>query len=630
MANIIKVRRSATPSAVPTTTALALGELAINTNDGKLFLKKSVLGVETIVDVTASGGGVSTFSAGTTGLTPTVATSGAVVLAGTLAVANGGTGTATPSLVAGSNITITGSFPNQTINGSASGVTSVTGTAPIASSGGATPAISIAQATTTVSGYLTSTDWNTFNNKQVAGSYLTATTGVTTFNGSTTGLTPSTATSGAITLGGTLAIANGGTGAITAPLALTALGAYASSNPSGYTNNTGTVTSVSGTAPISVATGTTTPAITIAQATTSVSGYLSSTDWNTFNGKQAALGFTPYNSTNPAGYTSNTGTVTSVGGTGTVSGLTLTGTVTGSGNLTLGGAITGFATGTGSATGTNTGDQTNVTGSSGSCTGNSATATTATTATNLSGFTNSSSANPIAGADTLTNNGIGYVTGISLFGQTDGALYGQAYSSSWEHQIYGDYRTGQIAIRGKNSGTWQAWRAVLDNTNYTSYAPSLTGSGASGSWGISVTGSSASCTGNAATATTATNVSGGSVNATTGTFSGAITSTGNITAYFSDDRLKTRHGKIENALEKLQTLDGFYYTPNEVAQAFGYEAIQDVGVSAQSVQAIMPEIVVPAPIDENYLTVRYEKLVPLLIEAIKELSEQVNQLKNKG
>jgi hypothetical protein len=52
-----------------------------------------------------------------------------------------------------------------------------------------------------------------------------------------------------------------------------------------------------------------------------------------------ALGFTPYNATNPSGYTSNTGTVTSVGGTGTVSGLTLTGTVTTSGNLTLGGTL---------------------------------------------------------------------------------------------------------------------------------------------------------------------------------------------------------------------------------------------------------------------------------------------------
>lgn len=53
-----------------------------------------------------------------------------------------------------------------------------------------------------------------------------------------------------------------------------------------------------------------------------------------------ALGFTPYNSSNPSGYTTNTGTVTSVSGAGTVSGLTLTGTVTTSGSLTLGGTLT--------------------------------------------------------------------------------------------------------------------------------------------------------------------------------------------------------------------------------------------------------------------------------------------------
>jgi hypothetical protein len=73
-------------------------------------------------------------------------------------------------------------------------------------------------------------------------------------------------------------------------------------------------------------------------------------------------------------------------------------------------------------------------------------------------------------------------------------LYSQAYSSSWQHQIAGDYRSGQIALRGKNNGTFQAWRTVLDSSNYTSYAPSLTGSGASGNWGINVTGNAATVT----------------------------------------------------------------------------------------------------------------------------------------
>jgi len=56
----------------------------------------------------------------------------------------------------------------------------------------------------------------------------------------------------------------------------------------------------------------------------------------------------------------------------------------------------------------------------------------------------------------------------------------------------------------------------------------------------------------------------------------------------------------------------------------GYDAsIIEVGVTAQSVQAVQPEAVAPAPIDAKYLTVRYERLVPLLIEAIKDLDDKI-------
>jgi hypothetical protein len=107
---------------------------------------------------------------------------------------------------------------------------------------------------------------------------------------------------------------------------------------------------------------------------------------------------------------------------------------------------------------------------------------------------------------------------------------------------------------------------------------------------------------------------------------GEIRATNNITAYYSDDRFKTNLGNIPNALFKVNTLNGFYYEANELAQSYGYEIIKEVGVSAQQVQAIMPEVVAPAPIDSKYLTVRYERLVPLLIEAIKELSAKVDRL----
>jgi len=114
--------------------------------------------------------------------------------------------------------------------------------------------------------------------------------------------------------------------------------------------------------------------------------------------------------------------------------------------------------------------------------------------------------------------------------------------------------------------------------------------------------------------------------AATGT-AGEIVATNSITAYYSDERLKTRIGPIENPLDKVSRLSGFYYHANEIAQSMGYEVKKEVGVSAQEVMEVQPEVVAPAPIDNNYLTVRYERLVPLLIEAIKELKTELDTLK---
>jgi len=113
------------------------------------------------------------------------------------------------------------------------------------------------------------------------------------------------------------------------------------------------------------------------------------------------------------------------------------------------------------------------------------------------------------------------------------------------------------------------------------------------------------------------------------TTTGEIRATNNITAYYSDDRLKTRLGPIENALDKLDSLDTFYYEANAVAQSLGYVPIKEVGLSAQQVKAIMPEVVAPAPINDKYLTVRYERLVPLLVAAINELTAKVKALEIK-
>jgi len=119
---------------------------------------------------------------------------------------------------------------------------------------------------------------------------------------------------------------------------------------------------------------------------------------------------------------------------------------------------------------------------------------------------------------------------------------------------------------------------------------------------------------------------------------GTVRSTGDVVAYYSDERLKDIEGRIESALDKVMELDGIYYRSNELAEQFGYNNKErHIGVIAQQVKKHFPEIIRQAPFDadgdkgasltgEDYITVQYEKLVAILIEAIKELNEKVNKL----
>jgi hypothetical protein len=120
---------------------------------------------------------------------------------------------------------------------------------------------------------------------------------------------------------------------------------------------------------------------------------------------------------------------------------------------------------------------------------------------------------------------------------------------------------------------------------------------------------------------------------------GEIRATNNITAYFSDERLKKNIIPITDALAKVNSLRGVLYQSNEIAEQYGYTDTQiQVGVLAGDVKKVQPEVVKPAPFDidkdgnsisgENYMTVQYEKLVPLLIESIKELTAKVNKLES--
>ena len=128
------------------------------------------------------------------------------------------------------------------------------------------------------------------------------------------------------------------------------------------------------------------------------------------------------------------------------------------------------------------------------------------------------------------------------------------------------------------------------------------------------------------------------------TCGGNLNVVSDITAFTSDMRLKTNLMRIPNALEKVQNLSGYYFDWKNKVRDMGLHPSRmedDAGLIAQEVQSVFPQAVKPAPFDhelsaetntyvsksgENYITVQYDKLVPLLVEAIKELSAQVQAL----
>jgi hypothetical protein len=128
------------------------------------------------------------------------------------------------------------------------------------------------------------------------------------------------------------------------------------------------------------------------------------------------------------------------------------------------------------------------------------------------------------------------------------------------------------------------------------------------------------------------------VNTTPSATAGELRASNEITAYYSDRRLKENVKVVDNAVVKVLSLTGITYTPNALAESFGYDRTKKlVGLFADEVNAVLPEAVRPAPFDddgaggsksgENYQTIQYEKLIPLLVEAIKEQQQQIIQLK---
>ena len=108
---------------------------------------------------------------------------------------------------------------------------------------------------------------------------------------------------------------------------------------------------------------------------------------------------------------------------------------------------------------------------------------------------------------------------------------------------------------------------------------------------------------------------------------GALAVDGNITAYYTSDiNLKDNIRPIESALFKVQQINGVTFDWNEKSSKIQQDKGHDVGLIAQEVEKVLPEVVVLRP--DGIMAIQYEKVVPLLVESIKELTKRVEELEN--
>ena len=106
---------------------------------------------------------------------------------------------------------------------------------------------------------------------------------------------------------------------------------------------------------------------------------------------------------------------------------------------------------------------------------------------------------------------------------------------------------------------------------------------------------------------------------------GSINATDDIVAYStSDARFKSNISPISDPLYKLNQIRGVEFNWLENSEYHGFKG-HDIGVIAQEIEKVLPEVVTTR--DNGYKAVKYEKIIPLLIEAIKAQQSQINDLK---
>jgi hypothetical protein len=334
-----------------------------------------------------------------------------------------------------------------------------------------------------------------------------------------------------------------------------------------------------------------------------------------------------YLDSNPDGYTSNTGTVTSVGGTGTVNGISLSGTVTSSGDLTLGGSLSGV-----DLASQVTGTLPVANGGTGSATQNFVDLTNAQTVGGAKTFT---SALTQSGGDVNFNNNTLFVdedagfvgigtsnpVGILQISQPSSPLIALQTTNSITSGSRGDFvwynsNVSSVAvIRAEaitdNVGTHLEFHIRPAGGSLTQ-AMRLT---SSGYLGIGTTSPSEKLDvdGNARFRSIGSGASAGALH---------YTSTGVLTTNTSDVRLKTNLQPLENTLQKL--LDINTYTFNWINETDRV----DLGMVAQEVEEIFPRLVFTNPVD-GYKGIHYDKFSSILTKAIQEQQAIIDQQKNE-
>ena len=256
-----------------------------------------------------------------------------------------------------------------------------------------------------------------------------------------------------------------------------------------------------------------------------------------------------------------------------------------------------------------------------------------------------SDADPGAGKIAFNHATLASVTILYVDDADDAAADISAYVQSWDDSSHSANRGFVTVTKEGTASTYALYKvsgAVTDASGYTkvpvthvvssgSFSDPTGPSGPPGptgpSGGTGPTGPPGPTgpTGPAGGFTTGSNAQVNSlgVNTAASGTAGEIRATNNITAYYSDSRLKDFEGPIESALDKVKAITGYYFKENQLAKDFGFDNDRrQVGVSAQQVETVLPEVITEAPFNPDYKSVWYEKLVPLIIEAIKELDNK--------